>query len=136
MSLSREVTPLMGSLQPKGQPCYQARFQMLWDCKILQVIKLQRRFKLCKFSYLHVLLSESRAIINDLEVILHGCYKSFIPWFSELKWSVRSFNTENHGINITNFISIINSSEKISQLHEQKLNLTRLLHVAICPPPQ
>ena len=35
--------------------------------------------------YVVLLLSESRAIINDLDVILHFLYyKSFIPQFSEI----------------------------------------------------
>ena len=45
-----------------------------------------------------ILLSESRAIINDLDVILHFLYyKSFIPRFSEL----------NCGINTTCYVTLM-----------------------------
>jgi hypothetical protein len=55
-----------------------------------------------------LLLSESRAIINDLDVILHGFMLQIISttvfrveWLHNLMLHVRSFNSENRGINIT-----------------------------------
>jgi hypothetical protein len=55
-----------------------------------------------------LLLPESRAIINDLDVILHGFMLQIISttvfrveWLHNLMLHVRSFNSENRGINIT-----------------------------------